>query len=117
VTGWRRSPISAGRPDPNQQIAAQDMNSWERITPGATATHAAGYAIYRSTVRPPKIVQSRGGRLVFHALGRDAEIYLDGKRMQNAEIVTLAPGSETRTLSILCAGPGGLTAPVEILAD
>jgi hypothetical protein len=112
VTSWRRSPVSTDRADPNQQIAEQDMNSWERITPGPTATHSGGFAIYRATIRPPKIVQARGGRIIFHSLSGEPEMYLEGRRVQAVE---LAPGSATPTLSLLIPAPGGITGPVEIV--
>jgi beta-galactosidase len=116
VTGWRRSPITTDRPDPNQQIAEQDMNSWERIAAGSAATHAQGHAIYRATVRPPKSVQSRGGRIVLHSIAGSAEVYLDGRRVDVRDI-RLAPSAAAPTLSVLIAGPGGLTGPVEILVE
>jgi beta-galactosidase len=117
VTGWRRSPVSAVRPDPNQQIAEQDMNSWERIAPGPGATHASGYAIYRATIKAPKVVQSRGGRLLFGSTAGDVEMYVDGKGIDPPAVVPLAPGNALQTLSLLVAGPGGLTGPVEIVAN
>src|SRR5205823_14707176 len=100
-----------------QQIAEQDMNSWERITPGAVATHDAGYAIYRATIRAPKIVQSRGGRIVFRSLNPDAEIYLDGRRIEKVDAVVLAPGNASSVLSVVIAGPGGLGGAVEVVAN
>lgn len=122
VTGWRRSPISVDRPDPNQQIAEQDMNSWERLAAGSAHTHGPGFAIYRATARPPKVVQARGGRIVFHGLAGEVEIYLDGRRaapptISGAATIPLERESATPTLSILVAGPGGLSGPVEVVAD
>jgi beta-galactosidase len=117
VTGWRRSPISTAPPDPNQHIAEHDMNSWERITPGPSATHESGYAIYRATVRPPKVVQSHGGRIVLRNLSGEAEIYLAGKRVDSADEIPLAAADSPVALSLLIQGPGGLTESVEIVPN
>jgi hypothetical protein len=68
-------------------------------------------------MRPPKIVQSRGGRIVFRSLPDNAEVYLDGRRVESSREVELAPQTATAILSVLLSGPGGLTAPVEIVRD
>jgi beta-galactosidase len=115
VTAWRRSPITTDRPDPNQQVAEQDMNSWERITPGPAAANANGYAIYRATIKPPKIVQSHGGRIAFHSLGGNVEIYVNGSRVDNPQAVAIPPATTSAVISVLVAGPGGLAGPVEIV--
>src|SRR6185295_3621578 len=45
---WRRSPTSLSRPDPNQVVAANDMNSWSGVQPGVLQDFSAGeWAVYR----------------------------------------------------------------------
>ena len=35
VMNWRRSPVTAAHPDPNEQPGVTDMNSWSNAHPGA----------------------------------------------------------------------------------
>src|SRR5439155_23917989 len=101
------------------------MNTWERIEPGASQTQERGYAIYRATLRPPKVVQSRGGEIVFHALAGAAEIYLDGELRASANeggkiTIALPAGVTTVTISVLIlatAAPTGLIGLVEIVPN
>jgi beta-galactosidase len=113
------SPITPTRPDPNQQIADQDMNSWQRIEPGSPQLQwsaGPGYAIYRATFTPPRHVQAHGGRIVFHAIAGEAEIFLDG--VAQPPTVQLPPSASVLTLSALIRAdrsPAGLTGRVEIV--
>jgi beta-galactosidase len=130
ITDWRMSPITPTRPDPNQQIADQDMNSWERIEPGRVQTawqSARGFAVYRAVFTAPKIVQSKGGRICFDQITGSCEIYLNGSRVavkiddQVGTIsVELAPLSGQITLSLLIESQSitaGLLGPVEIIPN
>ena len=129
VGGWRMSPITSGRPDPNQQIAEQDMNTWERIDPGRPQRQwesQAGYAIYRAMAKPPKIVQARGGEILFHGLAGAAEVFIDGQlraSMSATEsgtlVVPVGASMPSATISVLLRAdrpPAGLTGRVEIVA-
>jgi beta-galactosidase len=128
ITDWRMSPITPTRPDPNQQIADQDMNSWERIEPGKPQTAwqtARGFAVYRAVFTPPKIVQQHGGRVKFQQVAGAMEIYLNGLKVASEPnaasremIVAIPPASASMTLSVLIesqAGDAGLLGPVEVV--
>ena len=131
VTNWRRSPITADRPDPNRAIADSDMNTWERIDPASGAPSAwgsqGGYALYRATFTPPKVMQSRGGRIVFHAVEGTAEVFVNGSlaasksaRARAGVTIDLPPTSQPVTLSVLVradAAPAGLASAVELVHD
>ena len=85
-----------------------------------------GYAVYRASVRPPKIVQARGGEIVFHGIAGTAEVFMDGelRATKGASeagtlIVPLAASTATATISVLLRAdrpPAGLTGTVEIVA-
>jgi beta-galactosidase len=122
ITDWRMSPITPDRPDPNQEIADQDMNSWERIDPArglqAAWQHAGGYALYRSAFTPPRIVQTRGGTITLPIRNAEsAEVYLDGKPIAATSVI-LEPAGGQRVLSVLVRASladAGLVGPVEII--
>lgn len=123
ISNWRVSPTTADRPDPNQTIAEQDMNTWERIDPAQTSRPARGasdgYVIYRATFTPPKSVQRDGGVVRLRVLG-SAEAYLDGQLVASGDgelTITLPPAEGARTLSILAQASGGLSGAVEIIRD
>jgi beta-galactosidase len=118
ITDWRMSRITPDRPDVNQAIAEQDMNSWERVdlTAGAQQVWAtnSGHAIYRATFTPPKSMQSRGGRIVLHEIIGSADVFIDG--VMSASKSALMPGSieiqrspanGPATISVLIASNGG----------
>ena len=76
------------------------MNSWERVEPGtpqAAWNDAAGYRVYRTTFTPPKFLQSTGGRIVFHALAGEAEVFFDGHRTVGTH--TPVPGARSKPAS------------------
>jgi beta-galactosidase len=125
LTDWRVSPPSPMRPDPNQLIAAADMNSWERISLAAGSSHspAAGYVVYRTTFTPPKSLQSTGGRIIIATAPAGTEIYVNEIRTAgptNAVGAIAAPfpaSAEKLTLSILIynqSGSARFIAPVEL---
>jgi beta-galactosidase len=121
LTDWRMSPITNDRPDVKQEGAAQDMNSWEHITPGQPQTAwqtTSGYAIYRTTFTVPKGLQTRGGSLLFHGVVGEAEMFIDGALapLDNQRIVFL-PSAAPLVLTVVLRGVGsgsGLTGPVEL---
>lgn len=123
ITDWRASPITAERPDPNAQIAAADMNTWERVTigpAGAPAMPGAGYRIYRATVTLPKSMHATGGRLIVSSSQAGIEIHLDGVPATPADAgAAVHPGQDKRTVSILVrserAGEVIIAGPVELL--
>jgi beta-galactosidase len=115
LQNWRMSPITATAPDPNQQIADNDMNSWSPVEAGRLQTFSGGnFAVYRIRFEPNAGVQAKGGRLVIKSLTGKAEVWLDGKQLGrknnfNAEPLTLLipAGEGNRTLSILIEAPAG----------
>ena len=125
---WRMSPASATRPDPNQEVADNDMNTWAGILPGDLQTFGGlKWSIYRLRFQPFSSVQSKGGRLVFRAIAGKAEIWLDGQlAAQKASFestpvtVALPARAGERTLSVLiesaAGAPAGLAGPVLVEA-
>jgi beta-galactosidase len=125
---WRMSPITADAPDVNRALIEQDMNSWDRIEPGQPQTAwetRSGYAIYRTTFTPPKLMQATGGEIVFHAIAGSAQIYLNGvKSVTKSEVgvdsarLSLPASSSAVTLSALLhanRAPAGLVGDIELI--
>jgi beta-galactosidase len=129
VSNWRMSPIVPDRPDPNQSIADSDMNTWERIDPANGAQPAwargGGYAIYRATFTPPKVMQARGGQIVFHGVEGAAEVFLNGSSAtptrdgtSDGVAIELPPVTQPVTVSVLVrahGAPAGMVRPVELV--
>jgi beta-galactosidase len=130
ITDWRMSPITPQRPDPNQTVAEQDMNSWQRIDPSQGPQKAwegkSGFAIYRATFTPPKAMQSTGGRVVMSGVIGLSEVWLNGSRVArindrgrgHIEFAFPAAG-EKQALSILIRShraPAGIAQDVELLS-
>jgi beta-galactosidase len=77
---WRVSPVTATRPDPNQQLSDNDMNSWFPVKPGQLQNMEEGnFAIFRTSFQPYTAEQKNGGILQFKKLTGKAEIWLNGK--------------------------------------
>jgi hypothetical protein len=129
VSNWRMCPITTARPDIQQSAMDKDVNSWDRIDPGAGPqeawTRASGYAIYRTTCKPRKILQATGGRVVFHKIIGEAEAFIDGAaagRKSNPApgelTISFPPGIERFVLSLILratGSPAGMTKSVEII--
>jgi len=133
LTDWRMSPITADRPDVQQKTLPQDVNSWERVEPGkaqaqwqVAAARGGGFAIYRATFTPSASMQSRGGRIILHAVAGVAEVLVNDVRLATkptpaptAIEVTLPPSSSTPvSVSVLIhatTSPAGLVGRVEIV--
>jgi beta-galactosidase len=126
ITDWRMSPISATAPDVRQDVIEQDMNSWERVEPGTPQrawASARGFAIYRAEAKLPKSIESRGGEIVFHAIGGVADVYLNcrvrAKSASNSVRIPIAAGQSRLQLLILLRGDdasAGLSGKVELIA-
>lgn len=126
VPRWRMSPVTADRPDPNQTIAASDMNSWSPVYAGRRQPfEAGGYAVYLATVLPRAATRRAGGRVTLPLVTGIAEAWLDGRKVaekptaHTADLAfDLPPGNGERTISILIrADPNtqaGLGAPATI---
>ena len=124
LTKWRQSPASNTRPDPNQAIPENDMNSWVPVTPGKILPINGGnFAIFRTKFQPYAGQRREGGQIVFREIIGKAEIWLDyvkvGEKPNFAPgplTVKLPSGNAGRTLSVLIEAengkPAGLAAPV-----
>ena len=95
ISDWRRSPVTAIRPDPNAVIADTDMNSWERFNPATVPKSPgdplAGYSIYRATFSIPRIFQKTGGRILFPKIGAPFTAYINGKEIQAKNPASASP--------------------------
>ena len=122
VSYWRISPATATRPDPGQQLADFDMNTWEGGEPPMLRGQDAGegaFRIYRAGFRPRKQLADGSGVLHFTALRGRAEIWLDGRLIgtkegygEGALRVPLPAGAGERQLSVLVEGRAGEPAGV-----
>lgn len=120
---WRMSPAFQVRPDPNQKIEDNDMNSWMPVKPGQLQEMNGGrYVIYQTTFKPYDEQQVKGGDIVFQNINGKAEVWMDGKMIGLKSDATagdlgvhFASGSGDRTLNVLIetdpgkkAGLGGV---------
>jgi beta-galactosidase len=128
ITDWRMSPIVEHRPDASESLIEQDVNTWDRVEPGqaqAAWRAAVGYALYRATFTPPKIVQSRGGDVLVHELTGIAEAFVNGSPAASKSAAAPGPisiplpasaSAVTLTLLVRAAVPmAGLTGRVELV--
>jgi beta-galactosidase len=99
INDWRMSPVTKDRPDPNQAISDQDMNTWQRVEPGSTRSTASavGFALFRATFTPPRKLQSQGGQIVFHEISGAATVFINGTSA--ASKLDQAPGALTAALA------------------
>ena len=114
ILNWKRSPVTADRPDPNQQLLASDMNSWGNAHPGGWVPpfRNGRFAIYRAQFTPRAEAQTSGGHILLHDVIGKAQVYLDGK------LVGEKTAAAQQDLSVPCtAGNGARTISVLIEAD
>jgi beta-galactosidase len=115
VQGWRQSPNSDQRIDPNVTLADNDMNSWVWIGPGELQPNGNGrWNLFRAKFTPRKSVRQRGGRLVFASISGAAEVWVDGKQIASKPdaapgrlAVPLSPGEGERSVSVLIDNAAG----------
>lgn len=123
LDAWRMSPITKTRPDPNQEIALNDMNSWAPLKAGQLQRLTGGtFAVFRTTFTPYASQQKAGGTILLKKVEGKAEIWLDKKLVatkstfEGADMtIALPPGPGEHTLSVLIenepdarSGPGGV---------
>jgi beta-galactosidase len=125
---WRMSPVSASRPDPNQELAESDMNTWTTVLPGGLQSFTGGtWATYRIHFQPFSQVEKSGGQLIFRSITGKAQVWLDEQLLGEKDAfapatlhVFMPPGEGWRTLSVLIETqpdqPAGLGAMVTIEA-
>ena len=112
---WRASVIFQVRPDPNQKIADNDMNSWMPVKYGQLQEMAGGrYLIYRTTFMPYDEQQRKGGQLTFQKITGKAEVWMDGKLIGTKSdgatsdwVVPFSSGRGERLLSVLIEAESG----------
>jgi beta-galactosidase len=110
IRGWKLSPVSAARPDPNQKIADTDMNTWANAQPGRRLPtfNDGRFAIYRAQFTPRADVQKSGGQLILPDVTGKAEVWIDGqlageKADADKKTITVPfpPGDGERTVNVL----------------
>lgn len=123
---WRMSPVTAVAPDPNQEIADNDQNSWQQVQPGKLFSFEGGnFAVYRIKFKPFSGVQQNGGEIIFKSISGKAEVWIDKQLGGKKETFEAAPftaaipvGQGERTLSVLIesqpGAPAGLGGTVSV---
>ena len=115
VSRWRMSPLTAERPDPNQQVSRTDMNTWSNAQPGTLPTFTAGrFAIFRANFTPRAAVRKAGGKMLLPGVVGKAEVWIDGEKVAEKQTpdrqdmaVPIAPGDKERVVNVLIeAEPG-----------
>ncbi|MEI8087365.1 MAG: beta-galactosidase GalA [Paludibacter sp.] len=77
---WITSPQSKLKPNPNQQLSENDMNSWETINTGAFQKVAKdNYVIWRTKFTPREAILKNGGKLILKQTAGVKEVWIDGK--------------------------------------
>jgi beta-galactosidase len=126
VGGWRISPPQAARPDPNQVLAENDMNSWGWGEPPIRQVAEGGvWRAYRASLRLRADRNDGRGRLQFQEIAGQAEVWVDGVKIGEKTSpapgplsLPIAQGPGWRTMTVLVraqAGePSGLIGPVSL---
>ncbi|HSV13508.1 MAG TPA: beta-galactosidase GalA, partial [Tepidisphaeraceae bacterium] len=118
VLAWRMSPMSNERPDPNQSIDRNDVNTWAAVRPGRLTPFNNGkFAVLRATFHPRQTVRESGGQLVMRNVTGKAEVWIDGKlaaekkdAARGSITAPLPPGEGDRTVSVLIESDPGTPA-------
>jgi beta-galactosidase len=124
---WRISPPQAARPDPNQVLADNDMNSWGWGGPPVRqAPEALPWRSYRVQFDLRADRNDGHGRLVMREITGKAEVWLDGVKLgEKTDFapgpldLTIPKGPTARTLTVLVQSqpgqPSGL--PGEVVVE
>ncbi len=111
---WRMSPPQNHRPNPTQEMAEADMNTWPSVNTGTLQNVPPGaWAIYRTRFLPWKNLQREGGRVMIKKVVGLEEAWLDGGQVPVPSAAgefefVLPPSSNLRVLTlILRSGPSG----------
>lgn len=112
---WRISPASSEKPDPNQKLADNDMNSWEPV--GAGSLHQLGdnkFVVIRSNFRAVKSQRNNGGKITLTQLNGKAEVWLNGELLGKKDsfesgdlTVSFKSALERNEINILLEGNTG----------
>ncbi|RYY36061.1 MAG: DUF4982 domain-containing protein, partial [Sphingobacteriaceae bacterium] len=112
---WLAAPVSFSKPNPNQQIADNDMNSWSPVGSGSMIKKAdkKSYMLYRTSFRQEGH-ENKGSYLVFKNIKGIAEIWLDGTlltvkgdKATGDLTIPLKPGNGKRQLTVLVIAEAG----------
>ncbi|WP_184648727.1 beta-galactosidase GalA [Sphingopyxis sp. JAI128] len=127
LEGWRQSPPSREKPDPDMKPSDTDMNSWLWLNTGElhAAQEEARWVVVRTSFTPRHRAQARGGTLKFSGIVGRAEVWLDGKRIADKQgygeaalEAPLPPGNAERIVTLLVENepgrPGGLAKAVAV---
>jgi len=128
ILEWKRSPISAGRPDVNRPIFSSDSDVWSDAHPGAWILpfRDGRFAIYRAVFTPRKGARESGGQIVLRDVLGKAQVWVDGKlageKMEferQTVTVPIAAGIGKRTINVLIEAeksdvPAGLGGAVTV---
>ncbi|BBB62393.1 hypothetical protein UNDKW_4120 [Undibacterium sp. KW1] len=86
LQNWRISPPYATRPDPNQALADNDMNTWNwgqppflEIAVEDSDARANHFHLFRTNFIQDKKLSSGKARLLFSRINGKAEIWMNGK--------------------------------------
>jgi beta-galactosidase len=112
LRNWRVSLVTPAKPDPNQEIADHDQNSWQPVQPGQLLVLDEGrFMIFRTVLTPFAESRKKGGKITFESLVGHAEIWLDNQLAGVKEssgpgtfTVELPPAAGERILSVLVQG-------------
>jgi len=124
LTDWRVSPANAQRPDPNQILAGNDMNTWGWGQPPMLNVPAeikdGKYRLYRTNFTPRKNLADGTGRIHIYGITGKAEVWLNGELIgkkdsyATAELnLPIPAGQGNRQLNILVEGDGDNKAGVD----
>ena len=120
LTDWLMSPITDVPPDIATSAAVTDMNTWERVKAGSPQpawSTRTGYALYRTTLKPPKAMATRGGRLAFSQIDGEAELFVDGVSQPAGMSIELSPRTTAAAIVVRLYGrdaSAGINGPVEL---
>lgn len=111
---WRVSPVTLSRPDPNQETANYDMNSWAPTKPGQTQNINGQFVIFRTTFTPYAEQQQDGAVLLLKNVTGKAEVYVDKKLIATKTSsargdisIKIPPAQGERTISVLIEAEQG----------
>ena len=82
MSGWRISPVTDFRPDPNAVTSDSDMNSWQPFDPesGAAAelyNKEGKFVMYRTKADIPEEINGKAPTLHFHSIWGKCEVYVN----------------------------------------
>ena len=81
---WIESPFFREKPDMTEKIADNDMNSWQPFSgKNMISPKTPGYVIFQTAFEPHKSYQKNGGTILLRKLAGEAEVWLNGKKLQD----------------------------------